>query len=500
MSEKSKPFPKRKGLLKKISFYLQGEKMNHKRHETALYLIVLIALIFSAFSFISSPQPAQAAETTPNTIPNDGCGMYYRQTVIRSDGMSARITGQVINLGSTTCVGTLDLEVLEVDSGSVVNSIQIQINLETGESYSWDWEPQYSFEEIKYWVKAVVCNNGCLPPAYRLMNDRRDGNGMSIWIQPVYGICTMDVRFRNDPDYSISVFFIGIWIEVASGHLDVLPGSDWTDWITVDLTPYATYPASDLPVRVHAEWNETGSLPADEEFTVPASYMGCAPPPPPPPENQVPQCIAAADPSSGQAPLTVTLDGSNSSDEDGQIVSYEWNYDDGYTGSGETVPYVYEESGVFTAELTVTDDDGASSSCSVEITVGDSVPSEPPPPPPPVTPPVTDNVQPCSVWEFPNGNVITPDDEYFWVIASKPGCFGQLENYGENMTALRFSRVNFTFLPKYVTPKGDEGAWLIQFDVSNVLDEHVGKFKKFRLYSLHGNLVAGGSKGIRIEN
>jgi len=92
------------------------------------------------------------------------------------------------------------------------------------------------------------------------------------------------------------------------------------------------------------------------------------------PPNQPPTCSLVADPSSGEAPLTVTLDGSGSSDPDGSIVKYEWDWtDDGN--------YDYAESpgdgrathsygvGDHTARLRITDDDGATSTCTASISV-----------------------------------------------------------------------------------------------------------------------------------
>ena len=55
----------------------------------------------------------------------------------------------------------------------------------------------------------------------------------------------------------------------------------------------------------------------------------------------------------------VNFDGSSSSDPDGSIVAYEWDFGDGSTGSGEVVTHEYSEKGDYTVILTVTDNDGA---------------------------------------------------------------------------------------------------------------------------------------------
>jgi glucose/arabinose dehydrogenase/PKD repeat protein len=87
--------------------------------------------------------------------------------------------------------------------------------------------------------------------------------------------------------------------------------------------------------------------------------------------NNYPNAVATANPSSGLPPLSVTLDGSSSSDLDGDPLTYSWNFGDGSpTASGVSVPYTYDSAGPYTATLTVNDGKGGVDTNSILITVG----------------------------------------------------------------------------------------------------------------------------------
>ena len=74
-------------------------------------------------------------------------------------------------------------------------------------------------------------------------------------------------------------------------------------------------------------------------------------------------------PSAALVGEVVTFDGSGSSDSDGTIVSYSWDFGDTNTDTGVTVTHAYAAVGVYTVNLTVTDDDGLTDWVTHSITI-----------------------------------------------------------------------------------------------------------------------------------
>ena len=85
--------------------------------------------------------------------------------------------------------------------------------------------------------------------------------------------------------------------------------------------------------------------------------------------NQAPTASFTATPTTGIAPLQLSLDASASSDPEGPIASYDWDFGDGNTASGQTNSHTYLTDGQYTITLTVTDQDGLSGTSNQIITV-----------------------------------------------------------------------------------------------------------------------------------
>ena len=85
-----------------------------------------------------------------------------------------------------------------------------------------------------------------------------------------------------------------------------------------------------------------------------------------PPVNQSPTAVIGTPTITD---LTVGLSGTGSTDSDGTITGYAWNFGDTTTGTGVTTSHTYATTGTFTVRLTVTDDDGATGTITRQVSV-----------------------------------------------------------------------------------------------------------------------------------
>jgi len=105
--------------------------------------------------------------------------------------------------------------------------------------------------------------------------------------------------------------------------------------------------------------------------------------------NEPPVAAFSFSPTSPATDATVTFDASASSDKatDDPIppnplpptyvhpLTFAWDFGDGYTGSGRTASHAYASPGLYTATLTVRDDNGATTTTSLDVTVANVVPT-----------------------------------------------------------------------------------------------------------------------------
>jgi PKD repeat protein len=109
-----------------------------------------------------------------------------------------------------------------------------------------------------------------------------------------------------------------------------------------------------------------------DEIRLGASYA-CAAPDPTVAVNQPPNAAFSIAPPTGTAPLTVTFDGTASSDPDGSIAAYTWDFGDGSpAATGAVVNHTFTATGILQVTLTVADAAGLQHSFSQPITVLDA--------------------------------------------------------------------------------------------------------------------------------
>ncbi len=90
-----------------------------------------------------------------------------------------------------------------------------------------------------------------------------------------------------------------------------------------------------------------------------------------PPPNQAPTAVIGTPVVSQR---TVNVSGSGSTDPDGTITGYAWEFGDGATGTGATASRTYAADGTYTVRLTVTDDDGDTGTTTRQVTVAATPP------------------------------------------------------------------------------------------------------------------------------
>jgi|WetSurSiteA1Bulk_404760.scaffolds.fasta_scaffold01260_4 PKD repeat protein len=94
-------------------------------------------------------------------------------------------------------------------------------------------------------------------------------------------------------------------------------------------------------------------------------------------ENKLPRALLDYAPLQPEVDEFVSFDASKSSDLDGKIVDYEWDFGDGDSSHGASKSvcrHIYSSSGKFLANLTVTDNEGDQSTKTLEINVKEPLP------------------------------------------------------------------------------------------------------------------------------
>lgn len=96
--------------------------------------------------------------------------------------------------------------------------------------------------------------------------------------------------------------------------------------------------------------------------------------------NKAPIADASAgEPYQGYVNQPITFDGSKSYDPDGKIISWNWTFEDGNSGTGEVITHTYTQVGSYMVVLTVTDNKSATGTdqTTADVFVGNIPPTAP---------------------------------------------------------------------------------------------------------------------------
>ncbi|MBO0882882.1 MAG: PKD domain-containing protein, partial [Mycobacterium sp.] len=133
--------------------------------------------------------------------------------------------------------------------------------------------------------------------------------------------------------------------------------SEWWNLPTLTLTDVGLQPLTTYSYRLYASDADGNTVAGNAVSVTTKSGTGNSPP-------------TAAFSWSTTASLTASFDGSASSDPDGTITSYAWDFGDGETGAGPSPVHTYDAAGTYNVRLTVTDNAGATGTVTHSVAIG----------------------------------------------------------------------------------------------------------------------------------
>ena len=160
---------------------------------------------------------------------------------------------------------------------------------------------------------------------------------------------------------------------IGSQEFTVNDGLDWSDvggMFTDNNNLYYVFRSTGALYKVPFTNGAPNGTPVDvndpgtggDNWSARAVFIGPTPPP-----NQLPVARASV-----TCPdLSCTFDGTASSDPDGHVVSYAWDFGDGLTDTGATPSHTYAQEGTYSYTLTVTDNRGGTDQTTGSIKVTD---------------------------------------------------------------------------------------------------------------------------------
>ena len=151
------------------------------------------------------------------------------------------------------------------------------------------------------------------------------------------------VQVGQNPAVTSGQAYTGYW-RVGGDNLNSWPAAPSSNYINATIDEVAIYPSvlSPATLAAHYTLGKSGTV------------------------NKPPVAAFTATP----ADLVVAFDGTASTDPDGTVASYSWDFGDGpVAGTGATTSHTYAAAGAYQVKLTVTDNGGATNSLTKTVTV-----------------------------------------------------------------------------------------------------------------------------------
>ena len=253
--------------------------------------------------------------------------------------------------------------------GEAVNGLDLAVYLETmvGDTITDSGGCSLPDNPLK-----LACNTPTWDPALRCMRDYCDEDGNGQYDSADIGLVLVSSGSRSDPTPAPS----------AEALVEIRPKGEASFWFPRFNPAHDTEgcpgPTCGLTAGEAVDKRDVNHYLKTMAVTS-AAVLICKPVNVPPVAS-----TAGSTPLTGYAPLAVNLVGTASSDTDGTIASYLWQFGDGSESTTTTANHTYDAAGTYDAVLKVTDNLGASAATLVTIVVYS--PKAPPPPPPPDEP------------------------------------------------------------------------------------------------------------------
>jgi PKD repeat protein len=275
--------------------------------------------------------------TTLDTSRTNGAGRYtggvsYGQPATVGSGTAVTFngsTGNVYSASSLTAPSTYTAELWFKTTTTSGGKLIGFGNRQTGTSTTYDRQlymlngGQLAFGAQGTVTSPASYNNG----AWHHVVAAQGPSGLTLYVDGGLVASTSQTGAQN---------YTGYW-RVGG---DRVPSGASSNYFAGSVDEVAVYPTVLSAARVLAHYNAGGgNVTPAAAFTSTCTYLDCS------------------------------VDGSTSSDRDGSIAGYAWNFGDGTTGTGSTASHSYGAAGTYLVTLTVTDDKGAASTVSHPVTV-----------------------------------------------------------------------------------------------------------------------------------